>query len=333
MASFKRLLTTCLPARLNTTRIQHSLCLRSVSATSISGAGITSCCVHSGLAAGLLNYSRGHAWQNGFLNQRLEILRSDKNYSEMNTSEGNLDRLLLFQHEHVYTLGRGADENNLVFLEDGCKEKSRLSRTARGEGSARLCSNKDVTVLRKSGQLLLFDNNPISKKQANEPVMAPNGATIFRIERGGDVTYHGPGILVCYPLLDLRRKPYKQDLHWYLRQIEEVVIQVLALHGIQGVRDEEDTGVWVNGKKIAAVGVSSSRWITTHGFALNIFPDLSFFDTSVIIPCGIRDKGVTSIEKELTISKTPSIYRVALDTVACFQQVFGVAVEIGDNLH
>lgn len=243
MASFKRLLTTCLPARLKTIRIQHSFCLRSVSSTtSISGSGITSCCVHSGLAAGLLNYSRGHAWQNGFLNQRLETLRAEKNNSEMNTSEGNLDRLLLFQHEHVYTLGRGADENNLVFLEDGCEEKRRLRRTARGEGSARLCSNKDVTVLRKSGQLLLFDNNPTSKKQANEPVMAPNGAAIFRIERGGDVTYHGPGILVCYPLLDLRREPYKQDLHWYLRQIEEVVIQVLGLHGIQGVRDEEDTG-------------------------------------------------------------------------------------------
>ena len=97
-----------------------------------------------------------------------------------------------------------------------------------------------------------------------------------------------------------------------------------------------NSGVWVNDRKIAAVGVSSSRWITTHGFALNLCPDLSFFDTSVIIPCGIQDKGVTSLDEELKMmgsNAAPGIDHVAKDIVDCFQGVFGVAVELGDDLH
>jgi len=136
------------------------------------------------------------------------------------------------------------------------------------------------------------------------------------------------GILVVYPLLDLRR--YKQDLHWYLRQIEEVIIQVLNLYDIAAYRDE-DTGVWVNGNKIAAVGISASRWITTHGFALNVSPDIAtYFNPSIIIPCGISNKGITSMEQEL---KTPiCLHEVAQKVQTCFENVFNVPLKPGDDL-
>lgn len=114
---------------------------------------------------------------------------------------------------------------------------------------------------------------------------------IYRIERGGEVTYHYPGQLVVYPLLNLRF--YQQDLHWYLRQLEEVIIQLLIKYGINAERIEGLTGVWVNHQKIAAIGIKVKRWITMHGFALNVKGDMSGFDK--IIPCGIKDKGVTQL--------------------------------------
>ncbi|PSB13815.1 lipoyl(octanoyl) transferase [filamentous cyanobacterium CCP1] len=114
---------------------------------------------------------------------------------------------------------------------------------------------------------------------------------IHRIERGGEVTYHCPGQLVGYPLLNLRH--YKQDLHWYLRQLEEVLIQVLAGYGLAGERIPGLTGVWVEGCKVAAIGIKVSRWITMHGFALNVCPDLEGFQQ--IVPCGIADKPVGSL--------------------------------------
>ena len=114
---------------------------------------------------------------------------------------------------------------------------------------------------------------------------------VVRIERGGEVTYHCPGQLVGYPILNLRR--HRTDLHWYLRQLEEVVIRTLAVFEIAAERLEGLTGVWVQGRKVAAVGIKVSRWITMHGFALNICPDLSGFQQ--IVPCGIADKPVGSL--------------------------------------
>jgi lipoyl(octanoyl) transferase len=114
---------------------------------------------------------------------------------------------------------------------------------------------------------------------------------LHRIERGGEVTYHCPGQIIGYPILNLRH--YQQDLHWYLRQLEEVIIQVLALNNLNGVRIDGLTGVWVEGQKIAAIGIKVSRWITMHGFALNVCPDLTGFDR--IIPCGISDRSVCSM--------------------------------------
>ena len=112
--------------------------------------------------------------------------------------------------------------------------------------------------------------------------------------RGGDVTYHGPGQLIGYPILDL--KPDRRDAHRYLRDLEEILIRALRAFGLEGRREEGLTGVWVGERKIAAVGVRiSSRWITSHGFALNVATDLSYFDT--IVPCGLHDREVTSISE------------------------------------
>ncbi len=114
---------------------------------------------------------------------------------------------------------------------------------------------------------------------------------VHRVERGGEVTYHCPGQLVGYPILNLQR--YCQDLHWYLRQLEEVLIRVLAVYGLQGERIPAFTGVWVEGRKVAAIGIKVRRWITMHGFALNVCPEMSGFQQ--IVPCGIADKPVGSL--------------------------------------
>lgn len=138
---------------------------------------------------------------------------------------------------------------------------------------------------------------------------------IYRIERGGEVTYHYPGQLVVYPLLNLRH--YRQDLHWYLRQLEEVVIQLLIKYGINAERIEGLTGVWVNHEKIAAIGIKVKRWITMHGLALNVSGDMSGF--KYIIPCGIKDKGVTQLSHFL-----PDILleNVKKDLITTFMDVF-----------
>ncbi|MGF1600451.1 MAG: lipoyl(octanoyl) transferase LipB [Thermosynechococcaceae cyanobacterium] len=116
---------------------------------------------------------------------------------------------------------------------------------------------------------------------------------LHRIERGGEVTYHCPGQIVGYPILNLRF--YRQDLHWYLRQLEEVLIQTLADYDLEGERVEGLTGVWVEERKVGAIGIKVSRWITMHGFALNVCPDLSGFEQ--IVPCGIANRAVGSLDE------------------------------------
>ncbi len=155
-----------------------------------------------------------------------------------------------------------------------------------------------------SDYLILLQHNPvitIGRSGNNKNILVPEsllksrGIELFEIERGGDVTYHGPGQITGYPILDLRN--YKKDVHWYIRNLEEVIIRVLGEYGIKGKRVDKYTGVWVGNEKIAAIGVAIKRWITFHGFAFNVCPDLSHF--SLINPCGITDKGVTSLEKIL----------------------------------
>jgi lipoyl(octanoyl) transferase len=134
----------------------------------------------------------------------------------------------------------------------------------------------------------------------SEEQLQKKGISFFKSNRGGDITYHGPGQIVGYPIIDL--EAYKPDIRWYMRSLEEVIIRTLAEYGIVGTRSEGETGVWLDvgtpfARKICALGVRTSRWVTMHGFALNVNTDLGFFDH--IIPCGIRGKAVTSMHAEL----------------------------------
>ncbi|GLD99975.1 hypothetical protein PINS_up008703 [Pythium insidiosum] len=150
---------------------------------------------------------------------------------------------------------------------------------------------------------------------------ATDDCKLIRVDRGGEVTYHGPGQVVVYPILDLNF--HKRDLHWYLRQVEEVVIQTLARFEIKGQRVDGLTGVWVEEddelKKIAAVGTHATRWITMHGFALNTTTDLRAFDR--IIPCGIDDRAVTSIERLRPDVTMAQVEHAAIDAVRDVFQV------------
>ncbi len=144
---------------------------------------------------------------------------------------------------------------------------------------------------------------------------------LYRVERGGEVTYHCPGQIVGYPILNLRY--YQTDLHWYLRQLEAVIIKVLAEYGLKGDRLAGFTGVWLEGRKIAAIGIKVSRWITMHGFALNVCPDLKGFEQ--IVPCGIVNKPVGSLA-EFVEGINPQRVRQQLATA--FADTF--AVELGE---
>ena len=148
--------------------------------------------------------------------------------------------------------------------------------------------------------LILVEHDPVYTlgKNANEDHLLQSrdeSIDVFNIERGGDITFHGPGQLVVYPILDLSN--YKKSVTWYMRTLEQVLIDTLIEFKIIAQRNEGLTGVWVGDEKIAALGVRISRWVTMHGFALNVNPDLSFYDG--IIPCGIFDHGVTSMEQLL----------------------------------
>lgn len=146
------------------------------------------------------------------------------------------------------------------------------------------------------------------------------GAEFYPIDRGGDITYHGPGQIVGYPILNLER--FKKDIHWYLRQLEEVIIQTLKYFDISGKRSSGETGVWVGEEKIAALGIKVSRWVTMHGFAFNVHPDLSYFGR--IIPCGIFHKGVTSMTEVL--KEDISLDRVVPVLAKEFEMVFNVTL-------
>ena len=149
-----------------------------------------------------------------------------------------------------------------------------------------------VYTLGKSGNM---DNLLIDEAQ-----LAEKGAKFYKINRGGDITYHGPGQIVGYPILDLDN--FFTDIHKYLRFLEEMVILTLAEYGLKADRSKGETGVWLDvgtpfARKICAMGVRASRWVTMHGFALNVNADLGYFD--LMIPCGIKDKAVTSLNVEL----------------------------------
>jgi len=166
---------------------------------------------------------------------------------------------------------------------------------------------------------------------ASAAQLQARGVELFEVERGGDVTFHGPGQLVGYPVIDL--KEHRQDLHWYLRRVEEAIIQALATCGLPCVRNPGFTGVWTQGvaaegesrlRKVASIGVHARDWVTWHGFALNVTTDLSHFD--LIVPCGISDVTMTTVERELSDS-FPGSDAVARAVTEAFGRVFDRPIE------
>ena len=190
---------------------------------------------------------------------------------------------------------------------------------------------KGLVEQRKAGaipdQLLLLQHPPVitlgvksrndrSHIVASPDLLASEGVEVFETGRGGDVTYHGPGQLVGYPIIDL--KPDRCDVHQYVRDLEEVMILMAAAFGVEAGRIPGLTGAWVGNEKLAAIGVRIARWVTSHGFAFNVNTALNHFD--LIVPCGITDKGVTSLNK--LIGRQIPMEEVEEVAAESFQQVF-----------
>ena len=195
---------------------------------------------------GYKEYGKALEIQNHYHDEICNIKLSNR---KNNRSIPTPNYLLFVEHNHVYTIGKSGDLNNL-----------------------------------------LLDQNLLKKK----------GIELIKIGRGGDITYHGPGQVVCYPIFDLEN--FFTDIHKYLRTLELIVVMTLKKFGINSTGSEDHTGVWVdkgtkNERKICALGIKASRWVTKHGLALNVNTDLSYFDG--IIPCGLKGKSVTSMSKEI----------------------------------
>ncbi len=188
-----------------------------------------------------------------------------------------------------------------------------------------------IVAARKQGALndvlLLLEHPPVftlgrnaraEHILASREMLQQQGIEVFRVERGGDVTYHGPGQLVGYPILDLHN--FRLDVGWFVHSLEEVLIRALADFGLRGTRIEKLIGVWIGDAKIAQIGARIEQWITYHGFALNVAPNLAHFD--LIVPCGIRDKAVTSMARLLD---APVEMRAVRERVAArWAEVWGV---------
>jgi len=198
---------------------------------------------------GLIDYQEAWDYQEKIFKETVDLKIANRKMEEAD-QKATPNYLIFCHHEHVYTLGKSGDINNLLLDEGGLKQ---------------------------------------------------NDATFYKINRGGDITYHGPGQIVGYPILDLDN--FFTDIHKYLRYLEEAIILTMEDYNIEAGRIEGLTGVWVEkdnpikARKICAMGVKSSRWVTMHGFAFNVHTDLSYFKN--IVPCGIDDKTVTSLEFEL----------------------------------
>lgn len=200
---------------------------------------------------------------------------------------------------HVHDLGLKDYKETWDFQEDLFKKTVDYKLKNRRENAGfqtpnhfLFVSHPHVYTLGKSGD---FSNLLLSEEQ-----LAQKGATFYKINRGGDITYHGPGQVVGYPILDLEN--FFTDIHKYLRLLEETIILTLKEYGLSATRSDGETGVWLDvgtpfARKICAMGVRASRWVTMHGFALNVNTNLGYFDN--IIPCGIRGKAVTSLRVEL----------------------------------
>ncbi|MCC5917763.1 MAG: lipoyl(octanoyl) transferase LipB [Cryomorphaceae bacterium] len=205
-----------------------------------------------------------------------------------------MDRMVKLENLGIIDYKKAWDYQEQLFAEivDAKVQLRKNTEAPLPQNHLLTCEHPHVYTLGKSGkqQHLLISDEMLQKL----------GATYYKINRGGDITYHGPGQVVIYPLFDLDQ--FFTDIHKYLRYLEEAVIRTLADYGIQAGRSAGETGVWLdagsqNPRKICAMGVRASRWVTMHGLALNVQPDMKYFDH--IIPCGIQNKAVTSMEREL----------------------------------
>jgi lipoate-protein ligase B len=195
-----------------------------------------------------------------------------------------------------------------------------------------LSFQRDVAARRIAGAidqdvLILVQHPPVvtlgrrkedNKLPVSETFLAARGIELFEVERGGGVTFHGPGQLVGYPIIDLQR--HRQDLHWYLRQVEEALIQTLDAYGVPGERNPGFTGVWTRGRKMASIGVHARSWVTWHGFALNVDTDLSYFE--LMTPCGIDGVVMTSLMREAAADREVTFADVARITAERFGTLF-----------
>jgi lipoate-protein ligase B len=194
-----------------------------------------------------------------------------------------------------------------------------------------LTLQRDVARARIAGEvgedvLLLVEHEPVitlgraSKSAhmlATPEYLQQRSVEVFEVERGGDVTFHGPGQLVGYPIIDLKR--HRKDLHWYLRQVEQLLIDALATYGLACDRRPPYTGVWIDDRKIASIGVHARDWVTWHGFALNVTTDLRYFE--LIVPCGIQAVRMTSVSVELPNERV-SVASVADRVIAASAATF-----------
>ena len=217
----------------------------------------------------------------------------------------------------------------LWLVDCGSRAYGEMLELQRSIARARIAGVLDQDVL------LLVEHPPVitlgrSSKDAhvleNPQQLGARGVEVFEVERGGDVTFHGPGQLVGYPIIDLKR--HQRDLHWYLRRVEDVLIRSLQTFQITGERVEKYTGVWTNGRKIASIGVHARDWVTWHGFALNVSTELSYFD--LIVPCGIPDVTMTSIQREL--ARKVTIDEVSSVVARCAAEVLDLDLRQRDDL-
>jgi lipoate-protein ligase B len=188
--------------------------------------------------------------------------------------------------------------SELLVLDLGLRDYAEALSFQRDLAAARLAGRiaQDVLVLVEHPPVItLGRSSKAAHLLASPEALAARGVALHEVERGGDVTFHGPGQLVGYPIVDLTG--HKQDLHWYLRQVEEVLIQAVGTLGLHADRNPGKTGVWTGGRKLASIGVHARQWVTWHGFALNVTTDLSYFD--LMVPCGIADVTMTSVAAEL----------------------------------
>ena len=209
----------------------------------------------------------------------------------------------------------GLKESQKIFIQDlGFKKYKSVLSLQKKLQKQRIAGNTQDT-------LILVEHEPVYTlgKNANKHHLLQSrdkSVEVHNIERGGDVTFHGPGQLVGYPILDLRN--YKKSVSWYMRTLEELTIRVLKEFDIKGSRIKGLTGVWVGNKKIAAQGVRISRWVTMHGFSINVCPQLSYYDG--IIPCGIFDYDVTSMEE--CLNKKLSVKKIKNSVSEIFLELF-----------